>query len=60
MMTMTTMMKTTVRFGKRLGFCEYFNSFAEIFKGSNLPSFCVFVFMLIFVQNQHFFDNFSS
>merc|ERR1719499_1902207 len=37
MMTMTTMMKTTVRFSSVLEFCEYFNSFAEIFKGSNLP-----------------------
>merc|ERR1719493_419788 len=37
MMTMTTMMKTTVRFSSVLGFCEYFNSFAEVFKGSNLP-----------------------
>merc|ERR1719436_2161489 len=52
MMTMTTMMKTTVRFGSVLGFCEYFSSFAEIFQGSNLSSIFFFVFMLIFVISQ--------
>merc|ERR1740129_636935 len=36
MMTMTTMMKTTVRFSSVLGFCEYFNNIAELFKGSDL------------------------
>merc|ERR1719369_181852 len=45
MMTTTTMMKKTVRFGSIVKFSEYFK-FLQNLKGSNLHSIC-FHFMLI-------------